>query len=280
MEPQPSQYPSAPQPATPGDLAPPPYRIHSLTGVVLATFCGMPLGGSVVLAINYWRWGQKPHAVAVVAGGLLTTAVIAWLAVILPAAVPAVAFLLPQPLIGFLAARWLQGRRIDAHRAAGGARVSPGIDALIGLGVSAVTIGPFIALFLAVTVIGGLNPDALMNRQEYVDFGDGQLVYYFDGATREDAQQLGEALVNGGYFDDSAPNEVAISGHGTSREISFAAPEGAWDDPAHVGYIEELSEYIAPDIGGKPFTVLLLDPNLYEQRRCTLIDTWQCAPSG
>ena len=138
MEPQPSQYPSAPQPATPGDLAPPPNRIHSLTGVVLATFCGMPLGGSVVLAINYWRWGQKAYAVAVVTGGLLTTAVIAWFAFVLPAAVPALAFLVPQPVIAYVAGRWLQGHRIDAHRAAGGARVSPGIDALIGLGASSI----------------------------------------------------------------------------------------------------------------------------------------------
>ena len=111
MEPQPSQYPSAPQPATPGDVAPPPYRIHSITGVVLATFCGMPLGGSVVLAINYWRWGQKAYAVAVVTGGLLTTAVIAWLAFVLPAAVPALAFLVPQPVIAYVAGRWLQGHR-------------------------------------------------------------------------------------------------------------------------------------------------------------------------
>lgn len=279
MEPQPSSHPPAPQPAAPGGIAPPPYRIHSVTGVMLATFCGGPLGGSVVLAINYWRWGQKPYAVAVVAGGLLTTAVIVWLAFILPAAVPNLAFLVPQLLIGYLAARWLQGRRIDVHRAAGGARVSPGIDALIGLGVTAVTIGPFIALFLAVTVIGGLNPDALMNRQEYVDFGDGQLVYYYNGATRKDAQQLGEALVNGNYFNDSRPREVAISGRGTTREVAFTGADSAWDDPLNIDYVEQLSEYIAPDIGGKPFTVVLLDPNLYEQQRCTLIDTWQCAPA-
>ena len=71
-----------------------------------------------------------------------------------------------------------------------------------------------------------------------------------------------------------------FEGISEAKTISFAGADGAWDDPANVAYIEELSEYIAPDIGGKPFTVLLLDPNLYEQKRCTLIDTWQCTPTG
>lgn len=283
MEPQPP--PSVPQPLPPAPQSPPvgsttpAYRIHSVSGVVWATICGALIAGSVVLAINYWRWGQKGSAVAAVAGGFIASAVVFWLAVVVPVGVPAVAFLVPQVVLGYLAARWLQGRRIDAHRAAGGDRVSPGIGALIGLGFSALIIGAFAALLLATHLIFGLNPGALIDRVEYVDFGNGQLVYYYDGATRDDAQQLGETLTNAGYFDDTVPTEVSIAGPPGAHEISFVGADGAWDDPANVDYIGELTEYIAPDIGGTPITVLMLDLNLYEQKRCTLIDTWQCAPS-
>ena len=262
----------------PVDGTAPAYRIHSVTGVVWATICGSVFAGSVILAVNYWRWGQKAYAVAAVAAGFIATAVIFWLAVLTPTEVPAVAFLVPQVLIGYLAARWLQGRRIDAHRAAGGDRVSPGIGALIGLGFSALVVGAVAGLFLAVHLIFGVNPGALIDRVDYVDFGHGQLVYYFDGATRDDAQQLGEALTNAGYFDGTAPTEATIAGFPGAREISFVGADGAWDDPANVDYIGELTEYVAPDIGGTPITVLMLDLNLYEQKRCTLSDGWHCAP--
>ncbi|MDZ4269096.1 MAG: hypothetical protein U1D00_25990, partial [Mycobacterium sp.] len=93
-----------------------------------------------------------------------------------------------------------------------------------------------------------------------------------------DAQRLGEALVNGRYFDETTPAEVLIAGRGRGREISFVGAEGAWEDPASVEYMRDLAEYIAPDIGGRPFTVVLLDEKLYEQRRCILADNWHCAP--
>ena len=130
MEPQPPpsepQAPSAPPqaPPAPPQVPPPAYRLHSPAGVTWATALGGPTAGSIVLALNYWKWGQKAVAVAVVAAGFVATAIIAWLAIITPASVPAFVFLVPQLVGGYVVARWLQGRRFDAHVAAGGGKVS------------------------------------------------------------------------------------------------------------------------------------------------------------
>ena len=79
-----------------------------------------------MLAVNYWKWGQKALAAAAVAAGFLTTAVIAWLAWVVPASVPAIVFLVPQVVGGYFVSKWLQGRRFDAHVAAGGPKASSG----------------------------------------------------------------------------------------------------------------------------------------------------------
>lgn len=258
------------QPALPVS---PPQRVHSPTGVAWATICGTPIAGGIVLALNYWKWGQKGLAAAAVAGGFLTTALLGGLSWIVPIGVPALVFLVPLIVLGYFAARWLQGRRLDAHRAAGGTRVSPGIDALIGLGVTTVLVGALTLGFLST----GLNPRSVLEYQESVDFGHGQLVFYSDGATRDDAQNLGEALFNARYFDDLAPAEVSIAGQGSGRVLSFVGADGVWDDSASLEYMRQLAEYIAPDIGGEPFTVVLLDPNLYEKKRCRLDDSWHCS---
>jgi hypothetical protein len=255
MEPQPPR--SAPP------VPPPAYRLHPPTGVAWATALGTPAAGGIVLGLNYWKWGQKALAAAAVAAGFLTTAIIAWLAWVVPASVPALVFLVPQVVGRYFVAKWLQGRRFDAHVAAGGSKASSGRGAAIGLVFSALLIGAFATWFLST----GINPKALLDSQESVDFGHGQLVFYSRGATRDDAQRFGEALVNEGYFDGTVPAEVLITGRAGGRQISFAGGEGAWDDESNVEWMRSLAERIAPAIGGKPLTVLLLDERLYEKKR-------------
>ena len=250
-----------------------PTVLHSPAGVTWATALGGPTAGSIVLALNYWKWGQKAVAVAVVAAGFVATAIIAWLAIITPASVPAFVFLVPQLVGGYFVARWLQGRRFDAHVAAGGGKVSSGIGAAIGLGFGTLMLGAFVVWFLST----GINPQSVLDSQDSVDFGNGQEVFYSRGATRGDAQNLGEALVRGEYFDDTVPTTVWIAGRPGAREISFIGAEGSWDDAANMEYMRELTEYIVADIGGKPVTVRMLDERLYEKKRCRLNEEWSCS---
>jgi hypothetical protein len=127
-----------PQPPPPFTVPPPADRLYSPGDVALATFLGAPAAGGVVLALNYRKWGQKPLAAATVAVGLVVTAILGWLAWIVPSYIPSVVFLAPQVIGGYFVAKWLQGPRFDAHVAAGGPKASTGRAALIGLAFTVV----------------------------------------------------------------------------------------------------------------------------------------------
>lgn len=263
-----SSWPVAPlerdptQPAA-GYPQPPVYRIHSPGSVLLATTLGSPAAAGVVLALNYWKWGQKSAAAGAVAAGFAIAAIVGWLAWILPVDIPTPVFVLPQLLLGWVVAKRLQQRRFEAHIALGGLKASNWIGAGIGLSFFAAIAGALAIAFFS----SGVNPEALVDSRESIDVGNDQLVFYSRGATREDARRIGEALVDAKYFDGSAGAEVLVTGDRNNRAVSFPGTSEAWNDPANVQYIRDLADYIQPDIGGTPYTVRLLDENLYEVQR-------------
>ena len=62
MEPQPPPEPLPPV----APAAPPADRLHPVSSVTWATALGTPVAGGIVLALNYWKWGQKTGAAAAV----------------------------------------------------------------------------------------------------------------------------------------------------------------------------------------------------------------------
>ena len=65
-----------------------------------------------------------------------------------------------------------------------------------------------------------------------VRFGDGQEVYYKDGATEADARRLGEFLTRVGYFEGDGPRSVQIVRPGGVWQVRMVLREGAWDNQA------------------------------------------------
>ena len=242
---------------------PPAYRLQSPAGVAWATAIGTPVAGGIVLALNYWKWGQKGRAVAAIIAGLLATGFVCWLAWVLPESVPAAAFFVPQVVGGYYLTRWLQGRRFDAHIVSGGKKASRWIGAGIGLAAFA----PIMGALAAFVLFSGINPSAYVDMQYSVDMGHDQYVYYSHGATEDDARRFGEALKTEGYFDGTIPADVLISGEAGDREISFFADESMWKDETYVEAVDAMTERIAPAIGGKPITVRILDEYANEKKR-------------
>jgi len=76
-----------------------------VSSVTWATALGTPVAGGIVLALTYWKWGQKTGAAAAVSAGLLVTAVIVWLAFMVRSYVPGAVFLVPQVLGGYFVAK-------------------------------------------------------------------------------------------------------------------------------------------------------------------------------
>lgn len=63
-----------------------------------------------------------------------------------------------------------------------------------------------------------------------IDFGNGHSVYYAKGATKEEAQKLGDALTDLGYFGTN-PASVQVAREGETYLLRFVTVDTAWSDP-------------------------------------------------
>ncbi|HEY4330552.1 MAG TPA: sulfite exporter TauE/SafE family protein [Phycisphaerae bacterium] len=256
MEPEKETLTAAP-------TAPPKYRIYSPKAVAIATFLGSTVAGGAIMAINYWRWGQKRRAWVALLSGCAVLGLIIWLAMVLPGNIPNAAYILVPSFLIYGVAQQYQGKNADAHWRNGGQPASnlkgAGIGLLIGIALSIVFVGWILST--------GVNWRMMIDAQQSVEFGHDQEVFYSRGATREIAQALGDALKKSGYFHGEQASTVLVAGGVGNREVSFVLAQGAWDKPEIDAAIRAIAEDFATAVGGKPFTVKLVDENMMEKKR-------------
>jgi hypothetical protein len=145
-----SSYPPAPLPAVAGPNAS--TVLYTPNQMLLATFLGAPLAGSVLLAINEQRLGRPKGVIAALAFGFGLTALVIGLAFVLPDNFPG----LPLSLLGMGAVRALaqvkQAEEVAKHLHWGGRKGSgwaaAGIGVLSALVVFAIAAGIAIAYYL------------------------------------------------------------------------------------------------------------------------------------
>src|SRR6202035_606734 len=89
-------------------------------------------------------------------------------------------------------------------------------------------------------------------------------VLYSGSATQADAQALGKALTDAGYFGGSKATSVLLSKDGTGTTVQFVISEAAAQKEGILDGFTRITEAIAPSIGGKPITLKLVDPELKE----------------
>ncbi len=83
-------------------------------------------------------------------------------------------------------------------------------------------------------------------------------VVYSGLATKTDAMALGNFLKGNEYFRDSG-STVLIKKEIGGRTISFAVRDGVWDQAGMLSSFEELAREVAPEVGGLPIQVQLVD---------------------
>jgi len=114
----------------------PTYSLFDKQGVALGTFFGGPLGGAVLLALNYSRLGASGQAAGAVMVGIVVTALL----ILLTSAIGSGLYL-GGVLLVILArhvADSLQGIEVAQHTSRGGMIESAGRACLIGIGILAV----------------------------------------------------------------------------------------------------------------------------------------------
>lgn len=270
-----SESPSVAESLSPPRL-PPAYRLFSPGGVAWATAIGTPVAGGVVLAINEFRLARRKLGWGLLLGGVVVTVILIAIASVLPDIIPSEVVVIPQIVLAKIVAEKLQGNAYQAHLQAGGSKASNWGGVGVGFaGLLVVLAGVFFAW-------GGTlqSVQAALDMQRSVDMGHDEKVYYARGAKRDTAQHVADALQKFGLFNGQRPVTVLLTGSGTHKEIGFVLSTGAWDDPEAVAAFTEVSEQLADALGGKPFTLRLLDENMAEKKRIPITSTSPAAGQG
>ncbi len=234
---------------------PPAYKLFSPRQVVLATFLSNTLGGTVVLALNYWALGKARAAWVTLAVGTLITAVIMGVLLSLPERLGNAPTLVTHlAALSFIwgAAQVLQGDRFAQHLRQGGRRASTWGAAGIGV-------------LCAVVLVAGIGGYYLVFDPwgRKINYGPSEEVYYTGGATEAEARQLGRVLMEEGVFDGSSEAAVQLKKEGETFVVSFLVQEGAWDRKDIVDFYRELQPTLsARAFDGKPAEVRLCDTDL------------------
>lgn len=242
------------RPSAPG------YKLFSVGAIVLATFLGSPVAGTVLMAVNYWRLGRKSAAGISIAAGFLATASIFAVAAALPEETPNSPFIVAQLLGMYFVARAFQDGLVSQHRRTHGRLASMWAAAGISLLV-AVPLG--LVLFAAL-----LLPDyeGLGTRYEV---SDKEEIFYSGECDTDDARRLARRLREEEFFDGSSESTVLISLLDGQYTISFTVTDGAWDETLVVAYYRTLGEVLADEFG-RPLDVEFLDEWLEVQKTITI----------
>jgi hypothetical protein len=236
--------------------SPPTYRLYSPRQVALVAFLLGPMGGLLLMALNYRRLGKRAAAAGVIVVALLLVA--ALLAVILATPDSAPVFVLGVPvfLAVWVAVKVLQGGLYDAHLVRGGESGSTG--AALGIGL----LGLLLNLGL---LFGGAIVYELICGEglgEKIDYGNGEEVYYTGGVTHEEAARLGRVLQTTGFFNGRGAKSVQASRAGGRLVVSFVVQAWAVGDVKARQAFDFLQRAISEEFGGQPVEVRLCDENL------------------
>ncbi len=94
-------------------------------------------------------------------------------------------------------------------------------------------------------------------------------VFYFGTASDSEAQALGKALTLDEYFDNSGAT-VLFSKDARGTVLSFVVGEGTWEDPQKTAGFESIVREVAPQIGGLPITLRLVNTTLETKKELIL----------
>ena len=124
-------------------LAPiPAYTLFDADAVVLATFLGGPLAGSILIAVNYRRLGMGRNGAPILAVGLFVTALALGFGSLMPAAASAVVGF-GLLLVARSVAKALQGTAVEEHVRNGGYLGSKWAAAGLGIVLLAIMVGGY-----------------------------------------------------------------------------------------------------------------------------------------
>jgi len=239
-------------------VAPPQYLLYDYRSVGLASFLGTPLGGSLLMAMNYRRLGKGAAAAGALTVGIVITSLLLLLGFsgIANSGVQVIGLL---AFIGMMqGAKAIQGFDIQEHVRLGGRLASKGSAAITGL----------LCLAVVAALVFGIVTVGTPNRTK-ITLGADE-VYYSGEATAQNATAFGEALKSIGYFRGSGATVEITKDKSTGVTLSFVVQDGIWDDADKVSKFQQVGRLIAPAVGGLPFELRFLDTHSKVKKQVTV----------
>lgn len=234
----------------PANILAPSFLLYSTYQVVLAAFVGGPLAGFILMTLNYRTLGRTGAAWAAAAAGLAATALITVLAFTLSDNLNFLTLGLPALVATGLIAHQCQGAAFAAHLQQGGRRASSW--AAFGIGI----------LSAAVLTAGFLGYDMLVDTTEpKVVVSPLEEVYYAEGASAADAQNLARTLQTEDYFDGKTNASVRVARPSGKYVVDFVVRAGAWNDKEVIDYYNTLGQALRKACPDGPVEVRLCDDN-------------------
>lgn len=239
------------------------HPMYSAGQVWLATFLGGPVGGGWLMALNYKRLGEPGKARMTVA-----------LSVLAMAALIAIGFVTPDRSMSWLAivpiivmralAKSLQGAAYDRHVAAGGSRGSSWRAAGIGVASLAICFG---------AIVGGVAVHEVATAPDSVMIGKSN-VAYASGATRAEAQAIGDALVALDYIGDQA-STIEVTRDRGRHVVAFVVQDFVFSDDKLQREFHKLAEQLSRKVyDGAQLDIWLTDDDLEPRIKLT----WETRP--
>jgi len=127
-----------------------------------------------------------------------------------------------------------------------------------------------LALGIGLVLVIALSTAHLTIEVPTVMVGTNDVVYYYGGATKEDAVALGQALKAMGFFADRGAGAVLSKKSAASMVVSLILKDGAWDLPDAIFQYGEVGRGIAPSVGGFPLRVKLVNSKLAVKKVLTV----------
>ena len=238
--------------------------MYSPGQITAATFLGGPPGGGWLLALNYKRLGEPGKARAAVVITVLAMAALVAIGLIAPSRSMSWLGIVPV-VVSYSLAKALQGDAYQRHVRVGGSIGSNWRAVGVGLASLAICIG---------TIFGGAMVYAYATPPDEITIGRSN-VLYLDGATRAQAQAVGNELVAQGYLGPEDEFTVELTSERGRHVVVFVTQDIAFiDDKFQLQFHRYAEPLSTKAFGGAQVDIWLTDNELTPHVRLA----WEARP--
>lgn len=223
----------------------PSIRLYSLRAIGGCTLLAGPLGGGILVGLNYWRLGDKRAAAKTLAVACVVTALLILGVLSIP---PDISRMLPRELIPLLytpavvyLSKRFQGDAIKRAMEGGCRKASAWAAAGWGLLATAITLGMLVPFVLKSSPIFHGEKQTFGPKGAYAVYSEGDV-------GQGDAKALADYLIAAGYFSGDAEQAVQVSKKDGIYTLSIPIAREHWNDEDVVYHLDQLKIDMAQSV--------------------------------